>query len=163
MRFDEVTLQDPAIGTLRYLKDDWASRVTLRKIGRSAIDGLDAVAASTPVETSSGVRDVRLIAIRAAPQRIYRFFFVTPPDRTQAFAAPFQQTMASFRRLSQRQTDNLRPLRLRVVEVAAGDTVESLSARMPFNDFRTERFLVLNGLQPGERLRSGQLVKIVTE
>ena len=163
MRFDEVTLQDPSIGTLRYLQGDWASRVALRKIERLAIDGLDAVAASTPVRTKSGVRDVRLIAIRAAPQRIYRFFFVTPPAQTQAFAAPFQQMMASFRRLGQRQTDNLRPLRLRVVEVAPGDTVDSLAARMPFNDFRIERFQVLNGLRPGERLRPGQLVKIVTE
>ena len=163
MRFDAVRLQDPAIGTLRYLQGDWASRVALRKIERLAIDGLDAVAASTPVRTKSGVRDVRLVAIRAAPQRIYRFFFVTPPDRTQAFKAPFQQMMASFRRLGQRQTDNLRPLRLRVVGVAPGDTVESLSDRMPFNDFRTERFRVLNGLRPGDPLRPGQLVKLVTE
>ena len=148
---------------MRYLQGEWASRVTLRKIERLAFDGLDAVAASTPVRTKSGVRDVRLVAIRAAPQRIYRFFFVTPPSRTQEFAAPFRQMMASFRLLGQRQTDNLRPLRLRVVEVAPGDTVESLSARMPFNDFRAERFQVLNGLRAGDRLQPGQLVKIVTE
>ena len=163
MRFDEVRLPDPAISTLRYLRGDWASKVPLRRIERLAIDGLDAVAASTRVRTKSGVRDVRLVAIRAAPQRVYRFFFVTPPRQTQAFAAPFRQMMASFRRLSQRQAANLRPLRLRVVEVAPDDTVESLSARMPFNDFRTERFRVLNGLRSGERLRPGQLVKIVTE
>ena len=163
MRFDEVKLQNPAIGTLRYLQGDWASRVPLRRIERLAIDGLDAVAASTRVRTASGERDVRLVAIRAAPERVYRFFFVTPPRQTQAFAAPFRQMMASFRRLGQRQTDNLRPLRLRVVEVAPGDTVESLSARMPFNDFRAERFRVLNGLRPGDGLRPGQLVKIVTE
>ena len=77
--------------------------------------------------------------------------------------APFRQMMGSFRRLSQRQAANLRPLRLRVIEVAAADTVESLAARMPFNDFRVERFRVLNGLRPGERLSPGQLVKIVTE
>ena len=163
MRFDEVRLPDPAISTLRYLRGDWASKVPLRRIERLAIDGLDAVAASTRVRTKSGVRDVRLVAIRAAPQRVYRFFFVTPPRQTREFAAPFRQMMASFRRLSQRQAANLRPLRLRVVEVAPGDTVESLSARMPFNDFRTERFRVLNGLRSGERLRPGQLVKIVTE
>ena len=163
MRFDEVRLQNPAIGTLRYLQGDWASRVPLTRIERLAIDGLDTAAALTRVRTKSGVHDVRLVAIRAAPQRVYRFFFVTPPRQTQAFAAPFRQMMASFRRLSQRQAANLRPLRLRVVEVAPGDTVESLAARMPFNDFRSERFRVLNGLRPGDRLRAGQLVKIVTE
>ena len=163
MRFDEARLTDPSITTWRYLRGVWASKVPLNRIERLAIDGLDAVAASTRVRTKSGVRDVRLVAIRAAPERIYRFFFVTPPQQTRTFAAPFRQMMASFRRLSQRQTANLRPLRLRVVEVAPGDTVESLSARMPFNDFRTERFRVLNGLRPGERPRPGQLMKIVTE
>ena len=163
LRFDEARLQDSAISTSRYLRGIWASKVPLNRIERLAIDGLDAVAASTPVRTSSGVRNVRLVAIRAAPNRVYRFFFVTPPRETQAFAAPFRQMMASFRRLSQRQAANLRPLRLRVFEVAAADTVESLAARMPFNDFRSERFRVLNGLRTGERLKPGQLVKIVTE
>ena len=163
LRFDEARLQDPAITTARYLQGDWASKVQLDRIERLAIDGLDAVAASTRVRTQSGVRDVRLVAIRATPERVYRFFFVTRPNQTKEFAAPFRQMMASFRRLSQRQAANLRPLRLRVVEVAPADTVESLAARMPFNDFRIERFRVLNGLRPGERLRPGQLVKIVTE
>ena len=163
LRFDEARLLDPAISTSRYLRGIWASKVPLNRIERLAIDGLDAVAASTPVRTSSGVRNVRLVAIRAAPNRVYRFFFVTPPRETQAFAAPFRHMMASFRRLSQRQAANLRPLRLRVFEVAAADTVESLAARMPFNDFRSERFRVLNGLRTGERLKPGQLVKIVTE
>ena len=71
--------------------------------------------------------------------------------------------IASFRRLGVAQAASLRPLRLRVVEVAPRDTVESLAARMPFNEFRTERFRVLNGLSPRERVQPGQLVKIVTE
>ena len=163
LRFDEARLKDPAMGTLRYLQGVWASKVPLDRIERLAIDGLDAVAARTRVRTSAGERDIRLVAIRAAPERVYRFFFVTPPERTREFVAPFRQMMGSFRRLSQRQAANLRPLRLRVVEVAPADTVEALAARMPFNDFRAERFRVLNGLRPGERLRPGQLVKIVTE
>ena len=163
LRFDEARLQDPAIGTARYLRSVWASKVPLDRIERLAIDGLDAVAARTRIRISAGVRDIRLVAIRAAPDRVYRFFFATPPDRTREFVAPFRQMMGSFRRLSQRQAANLRPLRLRVVEVAPADTVESLAARMPFNDFRAERFRVLNGLGPGERLGPGQLVKIVTE
>ena len=163
LRFDEARLPDPAISTLRYLQGDWASKVPLDRIERLAIDGLDAAAARTRVRTKSGVRDVRLVAIRAAPERVYRFFFVTQPNQTREFVLPFRQMMASFRRLSQRQAANLRPLRLRVVEVAPADTVESLAARMPFNDFRTERFRVLNGLRTGDRLRPGQLVKIVAE
>ena len=163
VRFDEAKLANPSISTWHYLRGVWASKVALTRIERTHVDGMDAVAASTRVRTKSGVRDVRLVAIRAAPTRVYRFFFVTPPQRTREFSAPFRQMIASFRRLGVAQAANLRPLRLRVVEVRPGDTVQSLAVRMPFNDFRTERFQVLNGLRPGERLRPGQLVKIVTE
>ena len=163
VRFDEARLANPSISTWRYLRDDWASRVALTRIERTQVDGMDAVAASTRVHTRSGVRDVRLVAIRAAPTRVYRFFFVTPPRQTREFSTPFRQMIASFRRLGVAQAANLRPLRLRVVAVVPGDTVESLAARMPFNNFRAERFRVLNGLRSGERLRPGQLVKIVTE
>jgi hypothetical protein len=34
---------------------------------------------------------------------------------------------------------------------------------MPFRDFREERFRVLNGLDPQDGLRTGQLVKTVVE
>lgn len=163
VRFDEARLANPSLSTWHYLRGVWASKVALTRIERTQVDGMDAVAASTRVRTTSGVRDVRLVAIRAAPTRVYRFFFVTPPRQTREFSTPFRQMIASFRRLGVQQAANLRPLRLRVVEVAPGDTVESLAARMPFNDFRTEQFRVLNGLGPRERLQPGQLVKIVTE
>ena len=163
MRFDEAALASPSLSTWRYLRGVWASKVPLTRIERTQVDGMDAVAASTRVRTASGVRDVRLVAIRPAPMRVYRFFFATPPQRTKEFSVPFRQMIASFRRLSPGQVANLRPLRLRVVTVVPGDTVESLAARMPFNEFRTERFRVLNGLRSGERLQPGQLVKIVTE
>ena len=52
---------------------------------------------------------------------------------------------------------------VRIVEVGPDDTVEILAARMALEDYRTERFRVLNGLAPGERLQPGSLVKIVTE
>jgi predicted Zn-dependent protease len=56
-----------------------------------------------------------------------------------------------------------RPLRLRVVTVGNGDTVEQLASRMAVVDRKLERFRVLNGLEPGDRLNPGDLVKIVVE
>lgn len=51
--------------------------------------------------------------------------------------------------------------RVRVVTVGAGDTVDTLSARMAFPSYRRERFLVLNGLDPNKPLRPGSLVKLI--
>ena len=40
-------------------------------------------------------------------------------------------------------------------------STSSLAQRMAYRDFRFERFLALNGLQPGARLEPGRKVKLV--
>ena len=54
--------------------------------------------------------------------------------------------MNSFRRLTLEEIQAARPLRIKVITVQPGDTVESLSHRMAGVDRPTERFRVLNGL-----------------
>lgn len=53
------------------------------------------------------------------------------------------------------------PKTLRVVEVRAGDTVDTLSRRMAYQTGQKERFLVLNALAADATLAPGTLVKIV--
>ena len=50
-----------------------------------------------------------------------------------------------------------------MVTVRAGETAAKIAAKMPFPAFREERFRVLNGLTPADRLTPGQPVKIIVE
>jgi predicted Zn-dependent protease len=50
---------------------------------------------------------------------------------------------------------------VRVVAVRAGDTVQSLAARMAYGDHQVDRFVVLNGIDPRAPLRPGRLVKVI--
>jgi predicted Zn-dependent protease len=57
-----------------------------------------------------------------------------------------------------------KPLRLKIVTVQAGETVDKLAGRMAVADHPLERFLVLNGLQAGQQaLKTGEHVKVVVE
>ena len=163
MRFDGARLDDHSIATRRYLRDVWAAGTPLAGLETIDVDGLEAVTGITRIDTRSGRRNARLAVIRASADQLYRFLFVTWSGRTDAFESLFRRTIFSFGRLGRREVEALRPLRLRVVEVGPGDTVESLAAGMPFDDFRIERFRVLNGLGPTAHLRPGQMVKLVTE
>jgi len=49
------------------------------------------------------------------------------------------------------------------VTVAPGDTIDKLASRMAVPDRAVERFRVLNGLEPGDKLKPGSEVKIVVE
>ncbi len=54
-------------------------------------------------------------------------------------------------------------MRIKVVTVTARDNIERLAARMGYADKQVERFRVLNGLDANDKLKPGDVVKIVVE
>lgn len=163
--FDSETRADVAQATtdiVAYLTTVWGGRLNLRTAERFSVDGMDGATSATRVQTrSGGVVDLRLVAIREARGRIYRFIFVTPPNVTERMAPQFLATIKSFRRLSAREAAAIKPLRIKVVTVKAGDTPETLAASMPFGAFRVDMFRILNGLPRGAALTPGERVKII--
>lgn len=76
--------------------------------------------------------------------------------------AAFSRWIESLTVLDPGEALALQPLRLRIVTASAGDTAESLAARMAVPDRPLERFLILNGLERGSALRPGQGYKVVS-
>jgi predicted Zn-dependent protease len=162
IRFDSAQrsrTDDP----LEHLRSEWAAKANLANVQRLDINGMAAATATTQARTQDGQQDARLVAIRYARGRIYRFLFLTPPGLTRRLQEGLQQTTYSFRRLSDREAAALKPKRLRIVTVRRGDSVDSLAARMAVAEHRTERFRVLNALPANARLSPGERVKIVNE
>ena len=125
---------------------DWGNRLPLRAVERITINGMKAATGRTRLQTRAGQRDVRILAIRERPDRIYRFLFVTPPSLTARLTNEFKRTTYSFRRLSPEEASSIRPLRLGVVTVRPGDTAKVLAAHMPLGRFSLAWFETLNGL-----------------
>jgi predicted Zn-dependent protease len=65
--------------------------------------------------------------------------------------------------MSKAEIRKARPLRLKIVTVAARDTIEQLAARMAVSDKPVERFRVLNGMDPADKLTPGTMVKLIVE
>ncbi len=157
----------PAAGRVRslraYVVRDWGNRLSLRGVERITVNGMEAATGRDRLQTRDGPRDVRLLAIRERPDRIYRFIFLTPPSLTARLTNELKRTTYSFRRLSRREAASIRPLRLRVVTVGAGDTAKGLAARMPLGKFSLAWFETLNGLGRGQPLVPGRRVKVVVD
>lgn len=51
--------------------------------------------------------------------------------------------------------------RIKVITVGAGDTIQSLAAKMPVKNYAAERFALLNGMTPNDTLKPGQQVKTI--
>src|SRR5262249_28465545 len=80
-----------------------------------------------------------------------------------ALDAAFRAAADTFRRVPVEEAKGASPLRISVIRVGLTDTVEKLAKRMAVPDKKLERFLVLNGLDTGAKLKFGELVKIVVE
>ena len=125
---------------------------------RVTINGMAAAITSTRLNTNSGPVDVSVVAYQWDPQRIYHFVMLTPGGYG---VGPFAQMVNSLRRLSAQEASAIRPRVIHVVTVAPGDTVQSLSSRMAYRDYKLDRFLAVNGLAANATLAPGQKVKLV--
>jgi len=125
---------------------------------RVTINGMPAAITSTRVNGNSGPIDVSVVAYQWDADRIYHFVMLTQGG---SGIGPFAQMVNSLRRLSAEEASAIRPRIIHVVTVARGDTVQSLSARMAYRDYKLDRFLALNGLAANAALSPGQRVKLV--
>jgi predicted Zn-dependent protease len=153
----------PSGDLLDYLAHTWGKNVSLKNLERITVNGLDGATGTTRISTQNGTVDLRLAAIRFDARTVYRFLFITDPDQTASLSEALRRTTYSFRKLTDAEAAALKPQRIRVVTVQPGDTVASLAARMPFEDYKVERFRTLNGLAEGAALTPGQKVKLVAE
>ncbi len=119
-------------------------------------NGMPTVTLLARAQTRSGLVDVGVIAY-SLNGRAFHFVMMGPADGLSP-TFPITQT---FRELSAAEVAALRPRELEIVTVRAGDTVASLSARMAYPDFKTERFLMINGMSAERPLKPGEPLKIV--
>jgi predicted Zn-dependent protease len=125
---------------------------------RTTVNGIPATYVVGRANTSSGGLDVGVFAYQWDQNTIYHFLTLT---RAGQGLAPFASMVDSFRRISPAEAAAIRPRVMDVVTVARGDTIQSLSSRMAYRDFRLDRFLALNGLAANSPLVPGQKVKLV--
>ncbi len=156
LRLDVVRV--PAEQTLgEYLTSGWIENIEPATVEDLTINGF---AAATAV-AKGDQWEFRLYAIRFGSD-VYRFIFASK-HRTPETDRSFRESVGSFRRMSLAEIEQAKPLHLKVVTVAPGDTVEKLAGRMIVADHAIERFRMLNGLEASDRLKPGSEVKIVVE
>jgi predicted Zn-dependent protease len=156
LRFDVVKL--PAEQSLAgYLGSGWVENIDQGSVEELTLNGFPAATATAKSDQWS----FRVYAVRSGGD-VYRFVFAAK-NRTAEAERTFRDAVRTFRRLSPAETQLAKPLRLRIVKVAPGDSAESLASRMAAVDHAVERFRVLNGLDAKTRPVAGDLVKIITE
>src|SRR5579885_2229396 len=156
LRLDVVRV--PAEQSLaEYLTSGWIENIDPATVEDITINGFPAATAAAKGDQW----DFRLYAIRFGSD-VYRFIFAAK-HRTPETDRAFRESVGTFRRMSLAEIEAAKPLRLQIVTVGPNDTVEKLASRMAVADRAVDRFRVLNGLDPGDKLKPGSQVKIIVE
>jgi predicted Zn-dependent protease len=126
-------------------------------IERIQINGLDAARGTAEVAGQSGTTIVTVYAYEFANNQAFHFMTLTSAANAGALNSLYQ----SIRRLTAQEAAAVRARKVSVVTVRSGDTIEKIAARMAYDDFKVERFTVLNAIKAGTELKPGQKVKII--
>ncbi len=157
VRFDLV--DDKAGGSLTdYIASGWVTGLMPETIRAAFVNGMPAATA----RASADRWDFDVAVIRNGP-KIYRFLTAVPKGQTALLQETATKLRSTFRRLSPSEAASLKPLRVRVLTVEKGDTVQTLSDKMLGTDRKLELFRLLNGLPLGASVAVGDKVKIVAE
>jgi predicted Zn-dependent protease len=154
MRLDVVSV--PAEQSLPdYLKSGWIEHVEPQSIEEFTVNGFPAATATAKGEQWS----FRLFTVRFGSD-VYRFIFAAKTMAPQTDRS-FREAVMTFRRMSLKESQQIKPLRLKAVTVGKNDTVASLAHRMAVSDRALERFRLINGLGAHDQVKAGEMVKVV--
>lgn len=157
LRFDAVGLAD-GTDLAEYLKSGWVNGLDETSVRSFSVNGLQAASA----EAEAKGWFFKIAVIKSGGPATYRFIFANEA-RNDAFEKAAQETVDSFRNLSESDLAAFKALHVRIVTARAGDTDASLARLMRGVDRPHDLFLALNGLTPGTRIDPGTKVKVVDD
>lgn len=156
LRLDNVKV--PVAGGIEaYVASGWVDGLLASSVRRTTINGLPAVTAIA----RAGEWNFRLAVIQLGDS-FYRMIFAAHNLSLTADKS-FLDSIETFRPLSPEESREVKTPRIAIVVAGPGDTVESLSTHMATPNRPQEYFRLLNGLEPGDRLRPGEHYKTVSE
>lgn len=146
--------------------EDYISQIWLKGAGRSQIEtmdinGLNAATTAVGATINNQPVDVRLIAIPWDNQDFVRMQILIPRGASESAVNDLKRITYSFRRLSERDRNTVRPYRVQLVTARAGDTIQSLATQMGLAQNKFERFAALNALNPNTPIIAGKMYKVV--
>ncbi len=156
IRFDGVT-EKKRTALTNYIASGWVSGLdpdTIRPIKLGTLDAATAKATADKWDF-----DVTVIRVK---NRIYRLLTAAPTG-SKGLEATANIVRGSFRKMTPAEVTSVRPLRIRVETVRAGNTVQSLANRMRGTNRKLDLFRLLNAVPAGVGLSAGQRVKIVSD
>jgi predicted Zn-dependent protease len=156
LRLDSVRVpSETSLAT--YMSTGWIEGLDRESVREISINGLPAATATA----ASGEWKFRIASIRLGAE-VYRLIFASRSLNAETDRR-FMTSIDSFRRIPAQEASSLRPLKLAVVAARAGDTTQTMGARMAIPEQGQDVFMLINGIRRAGPLERGAMCKLVQE
>ena len=156
VRFDGVAV-DRRLALTDYLRSGWIAGLDESTVRAEQINGNEAARARARADGWQ----FDIAVVRAGGQ-VYRLLTAAPLS-SNSLDSVAQQVTGSFRILTAAEKAALKPLRIRIRTVRAGEMVATLANEMQGVGRKLELFRLLNSLPASASLSAGDKVKIITD
>ncbi|WP_341912982.1 M48 family metalloprotease [Ferrovibrio terrae] len=144
-----------------YLTRIWVPKLPLKNVETIKVNGMPAATATARIQLKSGNADVRFVAVGFPTDDIMRFVVIAPPGGLGKIDQLALRSINTLKHLSAAEAAAVKPVRLKVVKVGSGDTVESYAKVAPLGSYATEQLRLLNALKDSEQPKPGERFKTV--
>ena len=146
------------LGLAEYVNDIWGPTGHVGRTQKTTINRRKA--AMGKVKTKEGV--AHLLAIDYEDGKVFRFGVIAPSGQQSNAESAFASLRQNINFLSEAAAEAIKPLRLSIITVQAGDSIASLSRLMADGGSdKQSLFMVLNGLKNGDVIEPGQRLKLI--
>lgn len=146
---------------LDYMTRIWVPNLRLTNAQATTVNGMPAATGSARVQQKNGTVDARFYAVGFPTDDILRFVILAPAGGLGKIEQAATASINTLKHLSEAEAKAVQPVRLKVVKVGSGDTVEAYAKTVPLGSYATEQLRVLNSLRPGEQPKPGERFKTV--
>ncbi|MEM9640486.1 MAG: M48 family metalloprotease [Pseudomonadota bacterium] len=151
-----------------YIRDKWAPSLTrsvsagyLFDLTDREIGGFEAASAFQPYDDANGAKVAQLVVIRT-DRRVYRFRAIASAEAFDV-SLLMEEAIDSFQEIPVAVAARYKPYWIQIHEVRQGDSLNILSAAMPFREGAEEYFRALNNYPDRAVPMVGDRIKIVME
>ena len=109
----------------QYVQDEWTQGVNLSDVQSLSINGLSTATGRARLNTQKGTADLRVVAYQWDGTQLFRLMFLSPARSASTYADGIRRTVNSFRRLSDAEAKELKPLRLITVQADGTDSIST--------------------------------------
>jgi predicted Zn-dependent protease len=136
--------------------------VQMGQASSNAINGNPAAIAQFIAQNQDGSQLAGYVAYIQQDNVTYQLLAITPRQQIQAYDAAFRSTIGSFQRVTDTRLLNVKPQRLRIVQIRSAMTLAQFNQQNP-SVIPMAQLALINGVEQSATIPAGTLVKRVVQ